>query len=85
MIYKDGRPFWIDDEINAYHCAFDFSGPSYHMFIITFMYPYVLIIYLMKYATEVHYKSVFIGALLLVLGAIWTFVAGLYLGTVYLY
>lgn len=29
LLYKDARPYWIDEKIAATECFFDFSGPSY--------------------------------------------------------
>ncbi len=85
LIYKDGRPFWIDDDVKAYYCAFDFSGPSYHMFILTFLYPYLAILYWMKYSTTVYAKTVILFFIFVAVFAVWTCVGGLYLGIVYLY
>lgn len=53
MAFKSGRPFW--DKVNIHsngHCYFDFSGPSNSSFMMTFYWPYVIIMFLFKY-----YKS----------------------------
>ena len=53
LSFKSGRPFWDVAEISSNgHCLFDFSGPSESAFIMTFFWPYVLIMFFSKY-----YKS----------------------------
>ena len=45
MLYKDGRPFWLIPVIDGYECMFDFAGPGYHLYIITFFWSYNIIMY----------------------------------------
>lgn len=85
LLYKDGRPFWISAPIYGMICEFDFSGPSYHLFILAFFYVYNIVMYCLKYAKKVNKPLVvllFIGVFLL--GA-WALVAGIYTGTIYIY
>ena len=50
LTFKSGRPFWDVAEISSNgHCLFDFSGPSQSAFIMTFFWPYILIMFLSKY------------------------------------
>lgn len=85
LLYKDGRPFWLDDNITSYDCVFDFAGPGYHLFIITFFWTYNIIMYCMKYAEKVNtalVMSMFVG---LGLVTVWIIIAGLYTGTIFIY
>jgi hypothetical protein len=85
MLYKDARPYWIDGEISATECFFDFSGPSYQMFLLSFFYNYLIIMYCMKYTERP--KKV-LGRVLLVLVFLFAavdFFSGLYTGQVYIY
>lgn len=53
MSFKSGRPFWDVAEISSNgHCLFDFAGPSQVAFTMTFFFPYLIIMFLLKY-----YKS----------------------------
>jgi hypothetical protein len=85
LLYKDGRPFWVNTKISSFDCAFDFAGPSYHLYIITFFWSYNIFMYCMKYAQNVN--KVLVGALFTLLGLItaWIVLAGLYTGTIYIY
>jgi len=85
LLYKDGRPFWIDENIKSYDCAFDFSGPSYHLFILSFFWFYNIIMYCMKYVERVNTTLVNFLVLVLVLFLAWILIAGLYTGTSFLY
>jgi hypothetical protein len=85
LLYKDGRPFWISAPIYGMICEFDFSGPAYHLFILTFFYVYIIVMYCLKYARVVNKTivgSLFAGVVLL--GA-WALVGGVYTGTIYIY
>lgn len=85
LLYKDGRPFWVEPDIKGYNCSFDFAGPSYHLFILSFFWVYNLVMYCMKYAEEVNYYIVYsMGAFLFFLG-IWIIVGGLYTGSIFIY
>ena len=47
LCFKSGRPFWDVDNITSNgHCLFDFSGPSQSAFVMTFFWPYILIMFL---------------------------------------
>lgn len=85
LLYKDGRPFWINADIVGYDCSFDFSGPGYHLYMITFFWLYNIIMYCMKYTENVN--TILVYSLFTLLGAmgIWIIIAGLYLGTIYIY
>ena len=85
LMYKDGRPFWVDDDVKSYDCAFDFAGPSYHLYIITFFWSYNIIMYCMKYSENNH--STLAKFLFCILSgmAVWIVIAGLYTGTIYIY
>lgn len=54
LLYKDGRPYWVDGKIKASLCVFDFSGPSYAAFLLAFFYSYLVIMYCMKYVERVN-------------------------------
>ena len=85
MLYKDGRPFWLIPPIDGYECMFDFAGPGYHLYIITFFWSYNIIMYQMKYSSNVNMalvKSLF-GVLVLL--SVWILLAGLYTGTIFIY
>ena len=85
LLYKDGRPFWLSESIIGYDCVFDFAGPGYHLFIISFFWTYNIIMYCMKYAERVHNTlvTVLFGVLFLI--TVWIFMAGLYTGTIFIY
>lgn len=85
LIYKDGRPFWIEKEIIGYACAFDFGGPGYHLYTLTFFWSYNIIMYCMKYAEKVNYLLVAILFGGLGLTGIWIVISGLYEGTIFIY
>ena len=85
LLYKDGRPFWINPDINGYECSFDFAGPGYHLYIITFFWAYNIVMYCMKYAEKVNNAIVYLLFFLLFLMGVWIVIAGLYTGTIYIY
>jgi hypothetical protein len=76
LIYKDGRPFWIAYDIEGWICEFDFAGPSYHMFLISFFWCYNIIMYCMKYAEKVNIPLVVSMFLSLLLLSVWVIIAG---------
>ena len=85
LLYKDGRPFWVEPDIKGYSCAFDFAGPAYHLFILTFFWVYNLVMYCMKYAEEVNLPLIyFLGVMMFLLG-IWVIIGGLYTGSIFIY
>ena len=50
MIFKSGRPFWDNEQITSFgHCTFDFSSPAQTTFMMTFLGPYIIIMFFMKY------------------------------------
>ena len=50
MLFKSGRPFWDNPDITAYgQCKFDFSSPAMTTFVGTFIFPYLILMYFMKY------------------------------------
>jgi hypothetical protein len=85
LLYKDGRPFWVSSTIVSYDCLFDFSGPSYHLFIISFFWPYNIIMYCMKYVEKVN--NTLVNTLIIINGLFmaWLMISGLYTGTIFLY
>lgn len=85
LLYKDGRPYWVDAKIEASACFFDFSGPSYALFILAFFYSYIIIMYCMKYVEKINYALVYCLFGFLTLFGAWTCVSGMYAGTIYLY
>ena len=85
LLYKDGRPFWLKENIDSYDCAFDFAGPSYHLYIITFFWSYNIVMYCMKYAEKVRVNIVAFLFSLLVLFSVWIVIAGLYTGAIFIY
>ena len=85
LLYKDGRPFWVEPDIKGYSCAFDFAGPSYHLFILTFFWVYNLVMYCMKYAETVNLPIIYFLASLMVLLGIWVIIGGLYTGSIFIY
>jgi hypothetical protein len=86
LLYKDGRPFWLIDPIDGYDCMFDFAGPGYHLYIITFFWTYNIIMYCMKYSSEKVDRRILVGLFsTLILLTTWIFIAGLYTGTIFIY
>jgi hypothetical protein len=85
LLYKDGRPFWIQADIKGQSCQFDFGGPGYHLYTVTFFWFYNIVMYCMKYAERVN--NALVGVLFTLLGLLgcWIIVAGLYDGTIYVY
>ena len=50
LCFKNGRPFWDQAQISSNgHCLYDFAGPSQNAFIMTFFWPYIQIMFLLKY------------------------------------
>ena len=50
MTFKSGRPQWDVGAIDVNGvCLFDFGGPSQAAFIMTFFWPYIIIMFLCKY------------------------------------
>jgi hypothetical protein len=85
LLYKDGRPYWVDGDIQAGLCLFDFSGPSYAMFILCFFYSYLIIMYCCKYVEKVNWPLVYGLFAFQGLFGVWAFISGLYAGTIYIY
>jgi len=85
LLYKDGRPFWMSDPITGYVCLFDFAGPGYHLFILSFYWVYNLIMQCMKYSEKLNKPLIAVYSFLILLVGIWTLLAGLYTGTIYMY
>jgi len=54
LVYKDGRPFWLSSQVNGLLCEFDFAGPAFHLFIVSFFWSYNIVMYCMKYAEKVN-------------------------------
>ena len=53
MVFKSGRPFWDNSNITSYgHCKFDFASPAQTTFLWTFMGPYIIIMFFMKYTAK---------------------------------
>jgi hypothetical protein len=59
LMYKDARPFWLNNDITGYSCRFDFGDPSYHLYTLTTFWLYNIIMYKMKYAEKVNKQSVY--------------------------
>lgn len=85
LLYKDGRPFWLSQEIMGYRCRFDFGGPSYHLYTLTTFWAYNIIMYRMKYVAKVNKVEVGICFGLLSLFGILVVLGGLHQGTTFLY
>jgi hypothetical protein len=85
LLYKDGRPFWLSSDVKGYECVFDFAGPGYHLYIITFFWSYNIVMYCMKYSEKVNYTLVYGLFALIFLVACWIIIAGLYTGTIFIY
>jgi hypothetical protein len=85
LLYKDGRPFWIKENIIGYECFFDFGAPGYHLYILTFFWAYNIIMYCMKYAEKVNNLLVGFLFTLLTLMGFWIVLSGLYNGTIFIY
>lgn len=85
LLYKDGRPFWLSNPVQGLMCLFDFSGPAYHLFILTFFWCYNIIMYCMKYAESVNKVLVGILFSFAFLFGIYLLIAGAYTGTTYMY
>mmetsp|Transcript_14986 Transcript_14986/g.20334 ORF Transcript_14986/g.20334 Transcript_14986/m.20334 type:complete len:137 (+) Transcript_14986:456-866(+) len=63
LCFRSGRPFWDVSTITSNNqCLFDFAGPSEAGFLMTFFWPYVMVMFGFKY-----YKNpkVFINFLLM--------------------
>lgn len=45
LVYKDGRPFWLSQDIDGLLCLFDFGGPAYHLYILCFFFSYNVVMY----------------------------------------
>lgn len=70
MCMRSGRPFWDSLEILSNDtCLFDFAGPSSTSFGMTFFWPYVIIMFGLKYYKDPKFILMFI--LLGVLVLIW--------------
>jgi hypothetical protein len=86
LIYKDGRPFWYEFSIKSNSfCLFDFGSPNQTLFILTFFYWYLLIMYRFKFAAV---KTLFVNYVVVVLLVATTLVAyfsGLANGLNYVY
>ena len=55
MMFKSGRPFWDAANISSNgHCYFGFAGPSQGAFLMTFFWPYVIVMFLFKYYKHPH-------------------------------
>lgn len=85
LLYKDGRPFWIKENIIGQECFFDFGAPGYHLYILTFFWSYNIIMYCMKYSEKVNNTLVAVLFSLLVLMGFWIVISGLYNGTIFFY
>ncbi|CAI2364624.1 unnamed protein product [Moneuplotes crassus] len=84
LLYQIPRPFWISTEVQGKACNFDFSGPSDHVFLATFFYSYVVLIY-SKY-TDRFANKLQIGLLLMnILVVILNALALNYLGSTFLF
>ena len=59
MLFKDARPFWTSPLVkDNSHCYFDFGSPDAELFILTFFYSYILIMYRFKFSSENSSKTV---------------------------
>lgn len=85
LLYKDGRPFWTSDPIEGFVCSFDFGGPAYHLFILTFFWSYNIVMQKMKYTERVNRWLVAFLFTAMVLMGVWIILAGIYTGTIYIY
>lgn len=85
LLYKDGRPFWLSGPVEGLICSFDFGGPAYHLFIISFFWCYNIIMYGMKYVEKLNKPLVGCLFIFLILMSVWIILAGLYTGTIYIY
>lgn len=85
LLYKDGRPFWLSGPITGYLCSFDFGGPGYHLFILTFFWIYNIVMQCMKYSEKVNKPLVGISFFVLLCFSAAICFSGLYTGTIYIY
>ena len=85
LLYKDPRPYWLNPNIYGYDCAFDFAGPGYHLYTITFFWSYNIVMQGMKYSEKVNYYLIYFLFFLLTLMGVWIVVGGLYTGTIFIY
>lgn len=85
LLYKDGRPFWLSQDIVGYRCRFDFGGPSYHLYTLLTFWVYNIIMYQMKYTEDVSKTKVYVMFGLVAFFGVWTVIAGLHQGTTFLY
>lgn len=76
LIYKDGRPFWLAADIQGLICEFDFAGPGYHLFIVSFFWCYNIVMYCMKYAEKVNKPLVITLFSGLFLMSVWIIIGG---------
>jgi type III secretory pathway component EscU len=85
MAYKEPKPYWVDTEIRTFYCTNDFEGPCDHLFILTFLFTYLNLIYLNKYARLPFYNLSTVLFIFQAIMAVSLIFAGLLLGSFYIY
>ena len=85
LMYKDARPFWLSNDIIGYSCRFDFGDPSYHLYLLTTLWVYNIIMYQMKYAEKVNKQIVCIMFAGLLVFTLFLLLAAIHQGTTFLY
>ena len=86
IAFKDGRPFWDVGAISSNgHCKLDFGSPNEQSFLMTFFYPYIMIMYLFKYSTRPPILLNLILILALITMWVVTYFEGLANGLSYIY
>jgi hypothetical protein len=78
LMYKDGRPFWLDETIVGYRCRFDFGGPAYHLYTMITFWAYNIIMYRMKYADKVIMWQVYSCFAVMGLFSLWVVIGALH-------
>jgi hypothetical protein len=87
ILFKDARPFWTSPLItdNSY-CYFDFGSPDAEIFLLTFFYGYILMMYRFKFQPENSSKLVSaLFVLLLFVCTISAYFSGVANGVTYLH
>ena len=86
LSFKDGRPFWDQASVNSNgQCLYSFSSPDNASYNATFLWPYIIMIYLFKYNRN-PYAIINISAIVfVVISWIWIYTESYVNGTAYIY
>ena len=86
LMIGDGRPFWDQTNVNSNgQCLYSYSSPNTRAFNMTFMFPYIIVIYLYKYNAK---PNIFVNTICIVsllMMWVWIYVESYVNGTAYIY